>query len=343
MIQYHMHSNNYLEVCRAYRCGGPPGQPTPRARRRQLRGCLRPVGPGLLALTRAPPPAPRPPRQVAVRERGHHRARGQVDPGAAAAAGAGARTSSWQPRHGAPHCARSPPFPLPLCASSLTYLTTIPSANPPPSPQTRRSSRRSAGLQCSRRRTPPRRAAAATSRRSPRRRRATSASPTRCRCTSSCWRPFPRRVRRRGRRGRRPAGLCWVPRCRERGPAPRQPARPTLHSRPRRAAPAPPPPSPPRAEIVRWPLFEATYGAEMAGQPDVFGDKAEGGAKRRADLQLRVVEHNVLTVRPGCGRGRGGRGRIGRGVWARGAAHTPLAVPIAPTRAPSPPAHSLHS
>lgn len=49
-------------------------------------------------------------------------------------------------------------------------------------------------------------------------------------------------------------------------------------------------------EIVRWPLFEATYGSEMAAQEDVFGDAAEGGAKRRADLQLRVVEHNVLTV-----------------------------------------------
>lgn len=49
-------------------------------------------------------------------------------------------------------------------------------------------------------------------------------------------------------------------------------------------------------EIVRWPLFEATYGAEMAAQADVFGDAAEGGPKRREDLQLRAVEHNVLTV-----------------------------------------------
>ncbi|KIZ02997.1 26S proteasome non-ATPase regulatory subunit 12 [Monoraphidium neglectum] len=49
-------------------------------------------------------------------------------------------------------------------------------------------------------------------------------------------------------------------------------------------------------EIVRWPLFEATYGPEMAAEADVFGDAAEGGAKRREDLQLRVVEHNVLTV-----------------------------------------------
>lgn len=47
---------------------------------------------------------------------------------------------------------------------------------------------------------------------------------------------------------------------------------------------------------MRWPLFEATYEAEMKAQPDVFGAAAEGGAKRRADLQLRVVEHNVLTV-----------------------------------------------
>ncbi|GBF93932.1 26S proteasome non-ATPase regulatory subunit 12-like [Raphidocelis subcapitata] len=50
------------------------------------------------------------------------------------------------------------------------------------------------------------------------------------------------------------------------------------------------------SEIVRWPLFEATYGAEMTAAPDVFGAAAEGGPKRRADLQLRVVEHNVLTV-----------------------------------------------
>lgn len=64
------------------------------------------------------------------------------------------------------------------------------------------------------------------------------------------------------------------------------------HSHPTPPRPRPPP----HAEIIRWPLFEATYGPEMAAAPEVFGDTAEGGAKRREDLQLRVVEHNVLTV-----------------------------------------------
>lgn len=68
--------------------------------------------------------------------------------------------------------------------------------------------------------------------------------------------------------------------------------------------PLAPPPlalSPPRpAEIIRWPQFEAAYGAEMAAQAAIFGSASEGGAKRRADLQLRIVEHNVLTVRAPC-------------------------------------------
>ncbi|KAF8068421.1 RPN5A [Scenedesmus sp. PABB004] len=47
-------------------------------------------------------------------------------------------------------------------------------------------------------------------------------------------------------------------------------------------------------EIVRWGNFEASYGAEVAAEVDVFG--GEAGARRLADLKLRVVEHNVLTV-----------------------------------------------
>jgi 26S proteasome regulatory subunit N5 len=43
-------------------------------------------------------------------------------------------------------------------------------------------------------------------------------------------------------------------------------------------------------------VFEATFGAELDALPDVFGASADGGPKRRADLQLRVVEHNALTV-----------------------------------------------
>eukprot|EP00798_Chlamydomonas_sp_ICE-L_P019746 gene19746-26438_t len=45
-------------------------------------------------------------------------------------------------------------------------------------------------------------------------------------------------------------------------------------------------------EIIRWPLFEQTYGAEISAHSDVFGDNAS----RLADLRLRVIEHNVLVV-----------------------------------------------
>lgn len=47
-------------------------------------------------------------------------------------------------------------------------------------------------------------------------------------------------------------------------------------------------------EIVRWGLFEAQFGAEMAAQPEVFG--GELGPKHLEDLKLRVVEHNVLVL-----------------------------------------------
>jgi 26S proteasome regulatory subunit N5 len=45
---------------------------------------------------------------------------------------------------------------------------------------------------------------------------------------------------------------------------------------------------------VRWGLFEAQFGPEVAAEPDIFaGEYAE---KRQADLKLRVTEHNLLTV-----------------------------------------------
>ncbi|WIA10564.1 hypothetical protein OEZ85_010751 [Tetradesmus obliquus] len=47
-------------------------------------------------------------------------------------------------------------------------------------------------------------------------------------------------------------------------------------------------------EIVRWGLFEAQFGPEVAAESDVFS--GEYGEKRQADLKLRVTEHNLLTV-----------------------------------------------
>jgi 26S proteasome regulatory subunit N5 len=48
------------------------------------------------------------------------------------------------------------------------------------------------------------------------------------------------------------------------------------------------------AEIVRWGLFEAQFGPEVAAEADIFA--GEYGEKRQADLKLRVTEHNLLTV-----------------------------------------------
>jgi 26S proteasome regulatory subunit N5 len=48
------------------------------------------------------------------------------------------------------------------------------------------------------------------------------------------------------------------------------------------------------AEIVRWGLFEAQFGSEVAAEADIFA--GEYGEKRQADLKLRVTEHNLLTV-----------------------------------------------
>lgn len=47
-------------------------------------------------------------------------------------------------------------------------------------------------------------------------------------------------------------------------------------------------------EIVRWGLFEAQYGPEIAAEADIFA--GEYGVKRLEDLKLRVIEHNVLVV-----------------------------------------------
>lgn len=47
-------------------------------------------------------------------------------------------------------------------------------------------------------------------------------------------------------------------------------------------------------EIIRWGLFEAQYGPEIAAETDIFA--GEYGSKRLEDLKLRVIEHNVLVV-----------------------------------------------
>eukprot|EP00877_Chromochloris_zofingiensis_P012276 jgi/Chrzof1/7301/Cz02g18120.t1 len=47
-------------------------------------------------------------------------------------------------------------------------------------------------------------------------------------------------------------------------------------------------------EIIRWNLFESQYGADMTSEVAVFA--GEGGAKRREDLRLRVIEHNIMVV-----------------------------------------------
>lgn len=47
-------------------------------------------------------------------------------------------------------------------------------------------------------------------------------------------------------------------------------------------------------EIMRWGLFEATYGGEMAAEADVFG--GEHGARHLEALKLRLIEHNVLVI-----------------------------------------------
>ena len=47
-------------------------------------------------------------------------------------------------------------------------------------------------------------------------------------------------------------------------------------------------------QVVWWSAFEKKYEAEVGAEADIFG--AEAGEKRRADLRLRVTEHNILVV-----------------------------------------------
>ncbi|EFJ46461.1 hypothetical protein VOLCADRAFT_105455 [Volvox carteri f. nagariensis] len=49
------------------------------------------------------------------------------------------------------------------------------------------------------------------------------------------------------------------------------------------------------SEIIRWAAFEAQYSGEMAAFSDsLFADPPD--PKRREDLQLRIIEHNVLVA-----------------------------------------------
>lgn len=47
-------------------------------------------------------------------------------------------------------------------------------------------------------------------------------------------------------------------------------------------------------EIIGWAAFSAKFGPEIEAATDMFG--GEHGAKRRADLRLRVTQHNILAV-----------------------------------------------
>ncbi|CAL8471167.1 g10709 [Coccomyxa elongata] len=47
-------------------------------------------------------------------------------------------------------------------------------------------------------------------------------------------------------------------------------------------------------EVRWWSAFEKEYAEEVAAEESVFG--GEPGEKRRADLRLRVIEHNVLVI-----------------------------------------------
>lgn len=46
--------------------------------------------------------------------------------------------------------------------------------------------------------------------------------------------------------------------------------------------------------MVWWSSFEKKYEGEVAAEADIFG--GEAGAARRADLRLRVTEHNILVI-----------------------------------------------
>ncbi|EIE19531.1 putative 26S proteasome regulatory subunit [Coccomyxa subellipsoidea C-169] len=47
-------------------------------------------------------------------------------------------------------------------------------------------------------------------------------------------------------------------------------------------------------EVRWWSAFEKEYSGEVDAEAIIFG--GEAGAKRRADLRLRVIEHNVLVI-----------------------------------------------
>lgn len=47
-------------------------------------------------------------------------------------------------------------------------------------------------------------------------------------------------------------------------------------------------------QIAWWWKIEEQYAAEMESQKEVFG--GEHATKRKADLQARVTEHNILVV-----------------------------------------------
>jgi hypothetical protein len=48
------------------------------------------------------------------------------------------------------------------------------------------------------------------------------------------------------------------------------------------------------AQVVWWSSFEKKYEGEVAAEADIFG--GEAGGARRADLRLRVTEHNILVI-----------------------------------------------
>ena len=54
------------------------------------------------------------------------------------------------------------------------------------------------------------------------------------------------------------------------------------------------------AQVVWWSAFEKKYEAEVGGEADIFG--GEAGERRRADLRLRVTEHNILVIAKYYGR-----------------------------------------
>ena len=47
-------------------------------------------------------------------------------------------------------------------------------------------------------------------------------------------------------------------------------------------------------EIIHWDTLAESFKSEMESEADIFGG-AEG-AKRTADLRLRVIEHNLLVI-----------------------------------------------